>query len=438
MTLHAGACTRDITPREPTFLVGYPHVERVSSGVHDPLTVSTVLLRSGGSGCVLSSVDLLFISPATAREVRRSVAARLGMGPDAVFLGCTHSHSGPVTNELLAWRDDPLVGPPNPAYMRRLVAEIVRSAEEAESRLEPAELAWSSARTHGVGGNRLAPGGPADPDAGIVLVRAARDRSPIACVLSFAMHPTVLHEDSRLVSADFPWATRAHLAASLGDKLTTVYLTGTSGNQSPRHVVAANTFAEAERLGARLGQFVLDAIGALAPGAFTSGPAIACATAAVELPRRRFPSPEEAEALLGACRRSYETLRLARGPRPEVRAAECAVFGAEETVTLAAAQASGALDAWLAGYSPATVQVLRIGPVSLVGLPGELFVEYGLELKRRAPAGTLVASLVNGDLQGYIVTEEAVRAGTYEALLSVFEPAAGRLLVEAALDLLRT
>lgn len=437
MTLLAGACTRDVTPREPVFLVGYPHVERMSTGVHDPLTVSTVVLGNGAERCVVSSVDLLFISPQTARAVREAVASRLGLGRESVFVACTHTHSGPVTNEVLAWRDDPLVGPPEPAYMSRLVAEIVSSAEEAASRLEPAEIACGSARTSGVGGNRLDPRGPADPDAGFAFVRATRDGSPIACVLSFAMHPTVLHEDSRLVSADFPWATRAHLASALGSGLTTVYLTGTSGNQSPRHVVAANTFAEAERLGTRLGQFVLEAVRALPSGAFTASAAIASATREVALPRRRFPSPEEADRLLGACRRSYESLRHARAPRPEVRTAECAVFGAEETVTLARAQASGALDAWLAAYSPAMVQVLRVGPFSLVGLPGELFVEYGLALKRSAPTSTLVASLVNGDLQGYIVTDEAVRAGTYEALLSAFEPAAGALLVDAALDLLR-
>jgi neutral ceramidase len=437
VALEAGASTRDITPRAPAFLVGYPHVERVSEGVHDPLGVWTLVLRSGGKTCVVASLDLLFISPATARQLRESVAARVGTSPEGVLVGCTHTHSGPVTNEVLAWRDDPLVGRPDPGYMAFLMEQVALSVDEALSRLEPAELARTSARTRGVGGNRLDPRGPADPDAGILLLRARASRRPIACVLCYAMHPTVLHEDSRLVSSDFPWATRRHLRSALGDDLVTVYLTGTAGNQSPRHTTSANTFGEADRLGTLLGGYVLEALLSLGPRDFASDIPLSFGASEVDLPRRRFPEPRQAEEVLRSCRARFASLRASGAPRPDVRTAECAVFGAEETVTLAVAQASGELDRWLDGYSPAAVQVLRAGPAALAGLPGELYVEHGLELKRRAPPGTLVAELVNGDLQGYIVTEEAVRQGTYEALLSVFEPRAGELLVEAALALLR-
>ena len=70
-----------------------------------------------------------------------------------------------------------------------------------------------------------------------------------------------------------------------------------------------------------------------------------------------------------------------------------------------------------------------------MGLPGELFVEYGLEIKRRAPDGRVfVISLANGELQGYIVTPGA---SGYESGLSLFAPEAGRLLVDAAVGLVR-
>ena len=45
--LVAGACASDITPVEPLFLFGYPHVERVSTGMHDPLLASALYLFDG-------------------------------------------------------------------------------------------------------------------------------------------------------------------------------------------------------------------------------------------------------------------------------------------------------------------------------------------------------------------------------------------------------
>ncbi len=36
-SLRAGAARRDISPRKPMFLVGYPHVARTSTGIHDPI-----------------------------------------------------------------------------------------------------------------------------------------------------------------------------------------------------------------------------------------------------------------------------------------------------------------------------------------------------------------------------------------------------------------
>lgn len=79
---------------------------------------------------------------------------------------------------------------------------------------------------------------------------------------------------------------------------------------------------------------------------------------------------------------------------------------------------------------------MRIGPWSFVGWPGEISVEFALELKERQP-DCFVISLANGELQGYLVTDKAVRDGRYEALNAVFDgPESGKLLVEKTLELL--
>jgi len=112
------------------------------------------------------------------------------------------------------------------------------------------------------------------------------------------------------------------------------------------------------------------------------------------------------------------------------------MFGAEAVVQLARVQATGAVERVLARLEPFEVQVLRLGDANVVGFPGETFVEYALELKRRAPRKTFVTAYTNGELQGYIVTPEAAATGGYEAASSMFEPEAGRVLIETALKML--
>ena len=81
------------------------------------------------------------------------------------------------------------------------------------------------------------------------------------------------------------------------------------------------------------------------------------------------------------------------------------------------------------------MQALQVGQWWFVGWPGEIFVEHALAVKA-AVKDTFVISLANGELQGYVVTEDAAREGGYEASNAIFAPAAGRKLVETTLALL--
>jgi hypothetical protein len=435
MALQAGTGVCDVSPPGATFLCGYPHAERLSTGIHDPLLASALCLRNGTATVVLVAVDILFLSPEFAREVRRAVANRVGTPESQVFISCSHTHSGPVTVDVLEWGPSPAVPRADPAYLARLRQGILDAAAGAAGTVQPAEIAWTTARAEGVGGNRHDPAGPSDPEVSILAVRRTPGHEWLALALVYSMHPTVLHEDSTLVSADFPSYTRQHLREALGDPLTVLYHTGPAGNQSPRHHVRGQTFAEAERLGRRLGEAVRASLGALPPEAFRDDVALDGRLASLSLPRRTLPTMADAEATLARCRRRFEELRQAGAGHGPVRTAECDLFGAEEAVFLARCQADGRLEAALRHYDPAEVQAVRIGDACLTGFPGELFVEFGLEAKRRSSGRVVPVTLVNGELQGYIVTPGAIAAGCYEANNRVFAAEAGEVLVDRALDL---
>ncbi len=66
-----------------------------------------------------------------------------------------------------------------------------------------------------------------------------------------------------------------------------------------------------------------------------------------------------------------------------------------------------------------------------------MFVEYALEIKRRAPCRAFVISLASGELQGYIAAEAAYASGGYEAAWAMFKPESGARMVKAALQLMQ-
>ena len=434
-TLHAGAAAVDITPGRPLFLVGYPHVPRTSTGVHDPLYASALCLRNHGADVILVAVDILFVTHETARRCRDRITEATGVPAANILISATHTHSAPVTFAYLSFRHDGVTPPPDPEYMAVFEDGIVRAAVHAWRGAAPARLAVTSARADGVGGNRLSPDGIADPEVGILYVERAGDGVPLALSMVYAMHPTVLHEDSRLVSADFPGYARQHLAARFPG-VTVLSHTGPAGNQSPRYHVSGQTFAEAERLGRRLADAVARAVSGLGAADFTDQPVLDGRQRFVMLTPRLFSTVREAEDRRRSASERYGRLQREGAPHGPLRTAECAVFGAEELVTLAEAQAAGELSALHRAEMPAEVQVLRIDDACWVGLRGEWFVEYGLRIKRLAPRRTFVISLANGELQGYIVTPEADRAGGYEAACSLYGPEAGVLMADAAMELI--
>jgi hypothetical protein len=212
-----------------------------------------------------------------------------------------------------------------------------------------------------------------------------------------------------------------------------LYHTGAAGNQSPRHVTKENTFKEAERIGELLATAVAKAIDTIV---YRNDISINVQQQFVELHKRSFPPLSVAEAHLNKSREKLDWVKTLGKSRQEIRTAEVNWFGAVESVHLSQLSQNGGLDNVYAGCLPAEIQVLHIGPWTFVAWPGEIFIEYWLELKRQCNNVFLI-TLANGELQGYIVTREAAQQGTYEASNAIFDHSSGDVLLETTLHLLK-
>ncbi len=433
MELKAGAAVRDITPGDSQFLFGYPHVERYSTGVKNPLLSSALYLDNGHNNMMFISNDIIFIDKELSRRARERISLSTGVERESIMISATHTHSGPITVNYLSNLEDPIVPKADPAYLAVLEDGIVEAGIEAWKNVKPASAGLAVADGKGVGTNRRDPDGPADPEIPVLLVKDEVSSEYIACMLVYSMHPTVLHEDSTLVSGDFPSFTREYLQQNiLGKNCPVLYNTGPEGNQSPRHVTSANTFAEAERLGIMLAKRVEKVIGKIE---YSSSLVLGVQQGFINPPLRRMVSLSSAERHLVESVKRLKNLQESGASSREVRTAECDWFGTEETVTIARMADKGLLEKYAAGCLPAEVQVFKVGDWYFAAWPGEVFVEYALAAKKKHK-NIFIINLANGEFQGYIVTPEAAAEGGYEASNALFEPETGGMLVEETLRLL--
>ncbi|MCF6175728.1 MAG: neutral/alkaline non-lysosomal ceramidase N-terminal domain-containing protein [Victivallaceae bacterium] len=434
MNLRAGTAQVDISPEQPMYLWGYPHAERISTGVNDPLYASVLFLDNGDDAVITIALDLLYITAEDTVEIRNRIVDQMDIDAANIMITCSHTHSGPVTVDLLISGSDPIVPAVDKAYMTQVKNRVVDAAIAAGNSAVEAEVAITSAEIDDVGCNRHDPNDARDPEAGIIVVRDAQTNNIFAVSLIYCMHPTVMHEDSTLISSDFPGYTRKYLQQHLGDDVTVIYHTGPQGNQSPRYHVTGQTFAEAERLGNILGTSVAIAIDNLECADYNSSPQIAAAIETVVPERRTLPSLADAEANLTFRRSEFERLKAENAGHGPIRTAECSVFGAEESVFMASCAENGSLDAALEKYHDFEVQVFRIADTFIVALQGETFVEYSLNLKEKSSAQAFVICCANGETQGYIVTEDATG---YEADNALFAPATGTAMVNKAVEMIK-
>jgi neutral ceramidase len=433
-TLVAGAAEKDITPSYSTHLAGYPFVARNSTGVHDPLLSTALYLNDGNTPVIFIANDVIFAGKESVARVRNEIGRKTGIPAANILISATHTHSGPVTVRFAAGSHDATLPEPDPAFLAQMEAGMVTAACKAVEKAEPASIGLAVADATGIGTNRRDRNGICDLNVPVLIVRSVKNGQPVAVMLICNMHPTVLHEDSTLFSGDFPGISRQILQKEfLSTPCPVLHHTGACGNQSPRYVTSGNTLEEATRLGRVLAKAVAATFDSIQ---YTSEIDIKESQHFVSLPRKKFPCRSVAMDLINNRLKELEHLQSEKKSRHEIRSAQVNWFGAVELAHLCELSESNALEQAYEACEPAEIQLIRIGNWHFVAWPGEIFIEYALQLKEKC-RNVFVITMANGELQGYIVTKEAAELGGYEASNAIFDYSSGDLLVNTTLHLLK-
>ena len=196
-TLYAGWARQNITPEQPTKLMGYGwkgNFERV----RDSLWVRSFVFRSGSLSVALVSYDLMLTPPTVARAVKQRLAK---LGLPHIYFTAIHTHHG-----FGEWQPGPagafITGGYDAALVETLVDQTVASVQQAQRRLQPVQMSYARYNQSQLVGNRLVDGGGTDPY--LRVIRFQPSAGGAAVLASFAAHATFLPSRFKELSADYP------------------------------------------------------------------------------------------------------------------------------------------------------------------------------------------------------------------------------------------
>lgn len=454
--LRAGVAQIDITPGAGIHIAGTVHMYRPAAFVLDPIYAKVLFLESQPPGksphriCIVA-LDLVIVADPYVRKIRGFVAEQFGMDPNAVLVHAVQNHTGPALGHFML-RDEEQTIPSEWSWVRGgddryhpyALERIYRCIEEAHANLQPVQLGVGSGIEGRVafnrrmvmrngsismpgGGSRIDPSsryleGPIDPELGVLCLRENSLRFA-AMLLSYTCHPVNVFPKP-IISADWPGVLAAELRRTYGQQCVPLVLNGACGNINPWDPYDPHYERDHERMGAVLAATARKVVETLG---FSDDVALDWRSEHLQLPLRD-PDPSElaeSRALL----RDHPTPRWTDDQHRQVDPKWVYAKALVEHQTLVEREAS-----W--DYE---IQVLRIGPAALVGLPGEPFVEGGLRIKLASP--TFPTYIVhNTNYAAYLPTREAFQRGGYETktgLISKFVPEALDLVVDAASRVLR-
>jgi len=426
-----GFAARDITPeRDRRTLydapVGDPRPTRDEDvPVRDRLHARATVIGREEPFAAFVTLDLLCVTG----DLRSRIIARLQdlpVPPENIVLSATHTHTAPSVVHFRGFYPTP------EEYLNLVASEAAEAIRAACHSRTSAQIAFGKTRLDASVNRRQigrlravnemkSPTGLVDPE--VVVARIGGSGANCMGVLfNYAAHPLTMCARAPLISADYPGrAVRVLEEHGVG---FAQFLQGCAGDVN---VKIWGDEEEANAVGCVLASAVMDA----AKGAVSSTSTDLSAVARrIRLPLGPVPTSEDVRDTLERLRREK-----AMGPK---RVTGMMLEWAEDL--------SRALDAGTLGDSlDVLVQVLRVGDAIFVALPGEVFAEIGLTIKKRAGGEHLfVIAYANNCEVGYIPTRAAYSEGGYEVaeapvfygLLLPPSPTCAEMLVDAALEMI--
>ena len=441
-TLKAGFARVNINPPLGTRIGGY-FILRYAEHILDDIEVNAIALEAGGQQVLLMAMDQCGCETDIVTRYRAHVSQVTGVPMENIFISNTHSHTTPF---LLETDDEPL----QKEYSQFLCRRMGDAAKFALADLKDARMGWATGKTMNIthvrryrmrdGSVRTNPGfnnpdvlGPTSyADERVNVLRFDREGGETIVLANYGNHPDTIGGNN--ISADWPGVLRRTVEQTI-DNTRCVFFNGTEGDVGTTSALAK---------GGALNNMILDFdnvyrgyshtlhMGRTVAGAvlqvydkvnYVDVDRLATKQKWIKAPSN-MPKPEELEL----AKKYHELHTSGRDDLIPFKAMDLTTVVAEARRMVMLEHGPEFFDLMLSG--------LAIGPVALIGLPGEPFDGVGRALKQAEGwEVVLPCSQINGK-EGYFPMQQTYEEGGYETRSSKYKPGIAELLIEAGTDVL--
>ncbi len=390
-----GLAQRRITPEHPVLMSGYPGRPKPFEKVATDLFVKAMVLqdREGHQGVIVTS-DILGFSAEVAGPICERISKKTGLKREQILLNSSHNHAGPRIALKVPAKEAVGAGEAQRTieYTRQLQDRTVEVVIEAAGRLEPARLSWGSGVAHFVMNRReftpngvilgVNPRGLADRSVPVLRVDGA-DGKPLAVLFGAATHNTTLGGDNHQICGDYAGFAQCYVHKHCPGAQA-MFMIGCAGDSNP---YPRGNMELARQHGETLGKEVCRVLTGKLQG--VKGP-LKIAFERVSLPLEPVPSKEE----LQKCAKDR------RNPKTWGAAEILAVLNRGESLPM--------------NY-PCPVAIWQFGgDLTLVGLGGEVVVDYVPMLEKAIGPNRLWIAAYCNDVFGYLPSARLLGEGGYE------------------------
>lgn len=452
----AGVAVVDITPPVGFTKYGYANYQSgkegiTSTGIKSPFYAKAIVFRQGDTKGAILVCDLIRMMRDLSRVVREEASEKTGIPFQNITIAATHTHTGPtyrfkLHDYLSREAEGRLTDEDKSGYIAKLINGMVEALVTADNKLQEVELCSGTGTAEGVSFNRrylmadgrvrcnpgtlnpgiVRPAGPNDPNVHFILLKPAGSESFSSSLTVFANHLDTYGGTD--FHADYPYFLDQNLKTLFGDQFISVFGTGTCGNINHVDVTRPAEASQKKMITEKIGKTLAEAIAEARSSARKGYPGFKVLNKTVYLPLQNITKAELEWANDQKLKPLYTERASLEGSR-RLKIVSLDTIRQREAIP---PSVSGR--PWL---FPAELHVFRLDErTAIVTMPGEIFVELGLQIKEKSPfENTLIIELANSNMY-YVPTIQAFNEGDYEPTQSRLLPGSGEKIVEEVLQML--
>jgi neutral ceramidase len=361
-----------------------------AQAIHDDIKAKALVLSDGTQKYVIVTLDILGLPPNIRPMVIKQLAGTAWTKENILLLP-SHSHS---SLEMFALNNKnvfnmPAIGIFHPELMAFVIDKLASLIAETDSHLKPVRIGTGQVLLQGLNRNRRGDRA-VDQELTVTRIDLGNNR-PLAVLVNWSAHPTIMDEDDMWVSAGWPGYLQRELEDWIGGDVLAMYYNGAQADQSVIARGAGSHYEMAENYGRKVAKHALQVYEDISTSDKTS---FNYKHDEMDLPARTaHPS------FMQTGGKEYDL------DEQKIQALLDQVFP-----------------------SKTSISTVRVGELLIVGAPGEMSAALGLDIKAKLKAAGIPYPVIGGlanEWISYFLTEAQYAQGGYESSVSFYGSSLG-------------